>query len=150
MHAGSAIQRVHSQAGIIGQDQLSGRIAAVMLCLDAGILLKSVSIFYGQRNTFESRQRGHSDAQRAGRPFEITEFSGIGSGNVNSKCGCHASIIINNDLSKRDETMWRRVSLGLGFLILLLSGCVISPRRDGSSGGGGGGGTSIGKLYVTL
>ena len=46
--------------------------------------------------------------------------------------------------------MRRRVSLSLGFLILLLSGCVISPRRDGSSGGGGGGGTPIGKLYVTL
>ena len=46
--------------------------------------------------------------------------------------------------------MRRRVSLSLGFLILLLSGCVISPRRDGSSGGGGGGGTPTGKLYVTL
>ena len=46
--------------------------------------------------------------------------------------------------------MWQRVGLGLGFLILLFSGCVISPRRDVSSGGGGGGGTPIGKLVVTL
>jgi len=47
--------------------------------------------------------------------------------------------------------MWRRVSLSLGVLILLLSGCVISPRRDVSSGGGGGGGgTPTGKLYVTV
>jgi len=33
-------------------------------------------------------------------------------------------------------------------LALILSGCVISPRRDGTTGGGGGG-TSLGKLYVT-
>ena len=43
-----------------------------------------------------------------------------------------------------------RVSAVLGLLILFLSGCVISPRRDVSSGGGGGGGTPTGKLYVTL
>ena len=45
--------------------------------------------------------------------------------------------------------MSRRLSLGLSLLALVLSGCVISPRRDGTTGGGGGGGNSAGKLYVT-
>lgn len=44
--------------------------------------------------------------------------------------------------------MFRRFSLGLSLLALILSGCVISPRRDGTTGGGGGG-SSVGKLYVT-
>ena len=44
--------------------------------------------------------------------------------------------------------MFRRFSLGLSLLALILSGCVISPRRDGTTGGGGGG-SSLGKLYVT-
>lgn len=44
--------------------------------------------------------------------------------------------------------MFRRFSLGLSLLALILSGCVISPRRDGTTGGNGGG-NSVGKLYVT-
>ena len=100
MNAGSTVQGIHRQAGVISQNQLSRRIPAVMLCFDAGVLLKSVSIFYCQRDAFESWQRGHGDVQRAGRRFEITEFTGIGGGNVNSKGRYHASMMINNDLLK--------------------------------------------------
>ena len=62
--------------------------------------------------------------------------------------------MINNDLLKDgDELMFRRLSLGLSLFALVLSGCVISPRRDGTTSGGGGGGgggtTATGKLYVT-
>src|SRR5438270_496531 len=48
--------------------------------------------------------------------------------------------------------MFRRLSLGLSLFAIILSGCVISPRRDGTTSGGGGGGggtTATGKLYVT-
>lgn len=48
--------------------------------------------------------------------------------------------------------MWRRLHLGLLGLLLVLNGCVISPRRDGSGGsgsGGGGGNGAFGRIYVT-
>ena len=151
MYSGSAVECVDCQAGIVRQNQFSGSKPAVMLGLDAGILLEGIAVFYGQRDTIKARQRLHGDPQRGGGASKVSEFTGVGRGNINSKCRNHASIMIINDLHKRtgSKTMFRRFGLGLSFLALILSGCVISPRRDGATGGGGGGGTTIGKLYVT-
>ena len=50
--------------------------------------------------------------------------------------------------------MWRRLHLGLLGLLLVLSGCVISPRRDtvnngGNGNGNGNGNGAFGRIYVT-
>src|SRR5690349_8674927 len=44
----------------------------------------------------------------------------------------------------------RTLTSALALPLVLLAGCVISPRRDGTTSGGGGGGTpGPGKLYVS-
>src|SRR5216684_2092693 len=82
-HSGRATQRVNLQAGIVGNDNLSRRVAAVGLGLFSGIGFEGCAIFdhSRQRRKIRNRPRFNSMARR--RTGEVAKFSGVRGRNQN-------------------------------------------------------------------
>src|SRR5947209_17581503 len=99
MFAGSAVECVDCQAGSVRENQFSGCKPAVMLGLDAGILLEGIAVFYGQRHTIKARQRLRGDSQRSTGASKVSEFTVVGGSSIKSTRRNHASLMRSNDLS---------------------------------------------------
>jgi hypothetical protein len=64
VHTGSAIQGIDFEPGIVGDDDFSRRIAAVLFGLLAGVLLKCGAVFHNGRQGREVRDSSDLNGMR--------------------------------------------------------------------------------------
>jgi hypothetical protein len=78
--AGGSVESIDLEAGVVGEDDLSGRVLGVVQGLEAGVAFKGGLVFFGGGDLVEAGQGSERDEARG--CGEVSQLAGVGGGDV--------------------------------------------------------------------